>query len=307
MSVALNGLLNIHKPTGWTSRDVVNRIERLVKPSKGGHAGTLDPLAEGVLIVCVGSATRLLQYVQADIKEYIAEFELGARSDTDDNTGTVTRQPEVTPVERVQLEAVLPQFLGEIQQIPPQFSAIHVQGRRAYQLARAGETVELAARTVRIDELELLAVNWPIFKLRVVCSAGTYIRSLGRDLGELLGCGAMMTSLVRTRIGEYQLSDATPIDDLNRDNVAAAVQSPLRAISHWPQHVCTPVEVWDLAHGRAVKQHTFPVGTLVALVDAQGELIATGQSDPERGIRPLAVFVKRDQLTPPEPETPAAE
>lgn len=294
----LSGLLNLFKPAGWTSRDVVNRIERLVKPAKAGHAGTLDPLAEGVLVVCVGASTRLITGVQEREKEYQAVFQLGCRSDTDDNTGEVIAVEVAAPPVRDELEALLPQFRGSIQQTPPQFSAVHVDGQRAYALARQGQTVEIAPREVRVDRLEILAYEWPRLELLIECGSGTYVRSIGRDLGELLGCGAVMTALVRTRIGPFRVEDAIRLDDLQRDNVAARLLPPAQAVSHWPQHVCTDSELWEIAHGRQIVSDAAPAGR-VALLTSRGELAALGETRTLGRVAPTQVFVDRQHLVRP--------
>ena len=180
------GVLNVDKPVGVTSRDVVNQVVRLVRPAKVGHAGTLDPLATGVLVVCVGHATRLINLVQEGRKRYRGRFRLGQTSDTDDVTGNVQPAGDWSGITKTQLEAELVEFIGQIQQVPPQFSAVHVQGQRAYDLARRGVAVELTARPVEVFSLQLTAFEPPDFELDVVCGSGTYIRSIGRDLGTRL-------------------------------------------------------------------------------------------------------------------------
>jgi tRNA pseudouridine55 synthase len=205
------GLLNINKPTGKTSRDVVNHVQRLVRPAKVGHAGTLDPLATGVLVVCVGPATRLIQYVQQMPKRYRATFLLGCRSDSDDT------ELEVTPVDapaatRSAIETALPNFVGTIQQRPPAFSAIKVKGKRAYDLARNGEQIQLEARPITIHGIDIVSYDYPELVLDIRCGSGTYIRSIGRDLAEQLGTAAVMSALERTEIGRFRATDAATLD-----------------------------------------------------------------------------------------------
>lgn len=288
------GLLNVFKPAGWSSRDVVNRVERIVKPAKAGHAGTLDPLADGVLVVGVGAATRLISAVQECPKEYRGTFQLGSRSDTDDNTG------QVVPVEGVQIpslmaiQALIPQFVGEISQVPPQFSAVHVDGQRAYAMARAGQTVEIAARQVHVSRIEILAYHWPVLELLIECGSGTYIRSIGRDLGELLGCGAMMTALTRTRIGSFLADRAVPVADLSKENVAEHLHAASSAVAHWPQYVCTDAELWDIAHGRMIESRLqLAEGTRCAVLTADGLLAALGEIRSLRRLAPTQVFIDR--------------
>src|SRR4051794_1805562 len=200
----MNGLLVIDKPGGMTSRDVVNRVQRwFPRKTKIGHTGTLDPLATGVLVVCVGAATRLADYVQAMGKTYRSRFRLGATSTTDDADGTVTPNPAAAVPTREAIDAALQSFLGCVEQVPPAFSALKVDGRRAYSVARAGQDVELAARVVRIDAIRVLAYDWPFLDVEIDCGKGTYIRSIARDLGAGLGVGGMVETLRRTRVGPF--------------------------------------------------------------------------------------------------------
>lgn len=298
-SPPLSGLLNIYKPAGWSSRDVVNRVERLVKTPKAGHAGTLDPLAEGVLVIAVGASTRLITCVQDREKEYHATFQLGCRSDTDDSTGEITAVEVTQPPTLADIETLLPQFTGTIQQVPPQFSAVHVDGKRAYALARQGQAVDIAAREVHVSRLEILNYTWPTLQLLIECGSGTYVRSIGRDLGELLGCGAMMTALLRSRIGPFHATDAVAIDDLQKDNIATHLQPPARAVEHWPQHTCTPIELWDIAHGRKIVLEHLAAGSRVALLTPAGELAALAEMQSLGRVGPTQVFVDRYQLTNP--------
>ena len=196
--MTLFGLLNIDKPRGLTSRDAVNRVERLVRPAKAGHAGTLDPLATGVLVICVGQATRLIQYVQQMRKQYRATFLLGCTSESDDTERELVAIPNAIVPTLEQIDAALPQFMGDIQQRPPAHSAIKIGGKRAYKLARKGADFELAERTVTIHQINLLRYEYPELELDVECGSGTYIRSLGRDLGAASGIGGVMSALERT-------------------------------------------------------------------------------------------------------------
>src|SRR4051812_48814027 len=198
----MNGLLVIDKPGGMTSRDVGNRVQRwFPRKTKIGHTGTLDPLATGVLVVCVGAATRLADFVQAMGKTYAARFRLGATSTTDDADGEVTVNAAAVPPTRDQIGAAIPAFLGLVEQVPPAFSALKLDGRRAHELARSGKDVQLAARTVRIDAIRVRAYEWPFLDVEIDCGKGTYIRSIARDLGAKLGCGGMVETLRRTRVG----------------------------------------------------------------------------------------------------------
>lgn len=290
------GILNINKPAGWSSRDVVNRVERLVKPAKAGHAGTLDPLAEGVLIVGVGGATRLISAVQEYSKEYLGTFQLGCRSDTDDCTGQVVPTDNARVPTRNDIEALIPEFIGEIWQVPPQFSAIHVEGQRAYAVARRGETVQIAARQVQVSRLEIISFDWPKLELLVECGSGTYIRSIGRDVGERLGCGGMMTALIRTRIGPFHIDQAVGIADLTKDNVTEHLQPAARAVEHWTQYDCTESELWDLSHGRMVESRLpLSEGSRCAIIAPDGQLAALGEIRSLQRLAPTQVFAGRNR------------
>ena len=225
------GILNIHKPPHITSRRVVDVVQRLVRPAKAGHGGTLDPMASGVVVVCVGAATRLIPYVQQGRKEYRAKFQFGCRSNTDDITGeleTVEDPPQPTAAD---VARALQNYVGEIDQVPPQFSAVHIDGRRAYKLARAGKSIDIPSRPVHVYRIDFLEYSFPHFDVEIECGSGTYIRSLGRDVGNDLGCGAVMTQLVRTRVGDYRLESAVELEALSPQTLPDALLSPLSAVS----------------------------------------------------------------------------
>lgn len=207
------------KPLRWTSFAVVNKIRyhisrKLgVKKIKVGHAGTLDPLATGVMIICTGKATKRIEEFQYYTKEYIATLQLGATTPSYDLEKEIDATYPTEHITREMVEEVLQQFKGTIEQIPPAFSACKVDGKRAYDLARKGDEVELKPKTLVIDEIELLECNLPEIKIRVVCSKGTYIRALARDIGEALQSGAHLTGLIRTRVGEVRLEDCMQVED----------------------------------------------------------------------------------------------
>jgi len=302
VSLNLSGLLNIHKPQGMTSRQVVNQIQKLVKPAKAGHAGTLDPLATGVLVVCIGSATRLIRFVQDQPKEYIGEFILGKRSDTDDICGNVTDTPDCPAITREQLEACLPAFRGQIEQVPPKFSAVHIDGQRAYDRARRGESFEIKPRTVDVYELELMDFAFPRFQLRIVCGSGTYIRSLGRDLGEQLGVGATMSALVRTRIGQFNLTTAIKLEeDLALDSIAQQLQPAASAVVPLPHYQCDERELYDLSQGRKLQcdPHRLPDTnqiTEIAVMTPQGTLAAIAEwNRPIQQLSPRQVYYQQSK------------
>ena len=208
-----NGVLNVYKEAGFTSHDVVAKLRGICGQKKIGHTGTLDPDAVGVLPVCLGNATKLCDLLAGETKEYEAVLLLGRTTDTQDLTGTVLEERPVTADEKEAREAVL-SFLGEYDQIPPMYSALKVNGKKLYELARAGKEVERRPRRVRIDSLEILKTELPEITFRVECSKGTYIRTLCDDIGRKLGCGGTMKSLKRTRVGRFEIAQARTLKEL---------------------------------------------------------------------------------------------
>ena len=228
-----NGVLIIDKPQEWTSMDVCAKLRGILQEKRIGHGGTLDPMATGVLPVFVGRATRAVEFAVEGEKEYLAALKLGVITNTQDTTGEVVEERPVA-VDRAALEGVLDRFRGEIQQIPPMYSAIKVKGKKLYQLARAGQEVERAPRPVTIHRLELLSQppeGFPeeehTWYLRVVCSKGTYVRTLCHDIGEALGCGGCMSALRRTRVGEYTLEGAVTLEEVQAAADPAALLTPV--------------------------------------------------------------------------------
>jgi tRNA pseudouridine55 synthase len=305
----VNGILNINKPRGLTSRAVVDTVNRLLREfgfqrgtlPKVGHAGTLDPMATGVLLVGVGDATRLMELLQSRPKEYRGTFLFGCRSDTDDTTGQIVAgdTARAATIPRAELDAALIPFLGHIEQVPPTFSAVHVEGQRAYQLARRGEAVELPARSVEVHRIDVLRFEPPEVTLDIECGSGTYIRSIGRDLGERLGCGAVLSALSRTRVGSFELSQAIPLDQLTADSLAARLQPCSVAAAHLPAYVCDSDERVHLSHGRGIVpresswlRKTEPRPESFALLDAAGTLLAIGGWDRRASeLRPRINFI----------------
>ena len=292
------GLLNINKPAGLTSRDVVTRVHQRIRPLKAGHAGTLDPLAGGVLVVCVGRATRLVPYVQAQRKVYRTTFRLGQTSpshDLETPVEVVTAAPVVT---RADLLALLPEFHGTIQQTPPLHSAVKVEGRRAYKLARRGKTTDLSPRAVEIHRIDLLDFAPDEIRLEIECGSGTYIRSLARDLGERLGCGAVMSELQRTQIGCFHIDDALTMQQVDEDDLADHLQPAASAVADWPQVMIDNAAALELAYGRPIPLPTdgmHPSNTETAVVDDRGELLALGRR--ESGVfHPAQVFIPPEDL-----------
>ncbi len=211
----MNGIINIYKEAGYTSFDVVAKMRGILKTRKIGHTGTLDPAATGVLPVCVGNATKAAEFLADHDKEYIAELLLGVTTDTLDTTGQVLDRKPVECSE-AQVRDTIFSFLGTSEQVPPMYSAVKVDGKRLYELARAGREVERTPRSITITELEILSMRLPVVQFRVVCSKGTYIRSLCQDIGESLACGGCMQSLERTRVGAFDKSTAVTLAELER-------------------------------------------------------------------------------------------
>jgi tRNA pseudouridine55 synthase len=294
-SKSLHGLLVIDKPAGITSRDAVNRVQRwLPRGTRIGHTGTLDPLATGVLVLCIGNATRLAEYVQRMPKTYRAEIVLGARSDTDDADGTITPSPAVAPPNPAEVAEQLQTFVGTIDQVPPAYSAAKVTGRRAYSIARQGQDVELAPRSVTIYRIDVLDYAFPKLRVDVICGRGTYIRALARDLGERLGCGGYIAALRRTRVGGFDLAAALPVDA----DAATARQSLLptaMAVAELPRCVLGAAEIARLRQGQAVPLGDCQAAGDVALFDERGELVGVGAVDAAAGVvRPLKVLGQGD-------------
>jgi tRNA pseudouridine55 synthase len=271
-----------NKPKGWTSHDVVAKVRRLAGQKRVGHAGTLDPMAEGVLPILLGRATRLADYIQLGRKTYVATVQLGTATDTDDAEGTVIAQSPIPPLSQHLLEQTLSAFRGEISQTPPQYSALKVGGQRAYAVARAGGEVALAARPVTIDDLQLQTWSATELTLEVTCSKGTYIRALARDIAVALGTVGHLTKLIRTRVGPFRIEHALTPDELASRDIAAAVLPASRAIPDAPAFSADVNQVVDLRYGRPVAanglraDHVWvydPDGLLVCLASADGMLL----------------------------------
>lgn len=291
------GILNLNKPQGVTSRDVVNVVQRLIRPVRVGHAGTLDPLATGVLLVCVGKATKLISLLQQQPKVYEAEFVLGQQSDTDDSTGQVeivdlTGEPPTEDEVREALQA----FVGTIEQVPPAFSAVKVNGERAYARARRGEGVRLRAKSVTIHDIELTSFQWPRLSVRIRCGSGTYIRSIARDLGAALGCGGLMSALTRTGIGTFSMDKGIVPDALTADNLPLHLLNPIHVVDGLPRYRCTPTDEAAVAIGRRVsvqagRWSSRPAAaedaneTIALISDDESRLLALGQ--PQSGLQQL--------------------
>ncbi|WP_052889923.1 tRNA pseudouridine(55) synthase TruB [Thermogemmatispora carboxidivorans] len=253
----MDGILNINKPVGLTSHDVVARVRRLLHQRRVGHAGTLDPLARGVLPICVGLATRVADYLSESGKAYQAEIVLGGETDTYDREGRILSMQPVPDFTREQLEGVLRAFLGPQLQVPPPYSAIKLQGEPAYRRARAGESLKLEARPVVIERLVLLAWEKPRLQLEIECSKGTYIRSLAHDLGQRLGCGAYLSALLRTRSGPLILQESITLEQLAEAAESGQLERYLLpldiALQHYPALVVDARTLQRVLHGNSFR------------------------------------------------------
>lgn len=245
----LGGVLNIDKPAGITSHDVVARVRRLSGIRRVGHAGTLDPLATGVLLLCIGRSTRLSEYLIGQDKRYLTTIRLGQETNTYDAEGEITAEKPVTVTE-ADLQAVLPRFRGPIAQVPPMFSAIKKDGQPLYKMAREGLEIERPSRDVIIYDLTLLSWNTPFLELDIRCSSGTYIRSIAHDLGQALGCGGHITELRRTEIGQFSLETASPLDRLTADSWQDLLLPADTAVQHLPSITFTNDEAARLQMGQ---------------------------------------------------------
>lgn len=288
-----SGVLVVDKPIGMTSHQVVQVIRNGTHIKRAGHTGTLDPRASGVLVVLLGPAVRLSEYVSAEDKRYQATIKLGEKTDTYDADGTITGTSEVN-VTMEQFEEALKQFVGQIEQVPPPYSAVKVKGRRAYEMARNGEEVQLEPRIINVHSLELIEWNAPEVVIDVHCSSGTYVRSLAYDLGEVLGCGANLTGLRRTKSGRFTLKDSTPLRKLNEAFENSSWYQYLipaaEALSDWPSITLNNEEVDNVRHGHRIERGSSE-GDMVRAITEQGELVALMEFDSETSeYQPKKVF-----------------
>ena len=287
----MNGILPVDKPAGPTSHDIVALARRTLGERRIGHTGTLDPFASGLLLLCVGPATRLAEYLTALPKRYEATLVLGIATDTDDDQGRAVGEPrDHSGVDRAAVEAALAGQRGEILQVPPQFSAKRVEGERMYDVARRGGSVELDPVPVTISRLEITRFAPPAVDFEVECSTGTFIRAIARDVGVALGVGAHLTRLRRTRIGGWRVEDAVAADRLGeRDAVLHALVPPADALRHFPTQVLDAADARAVRNGVEIPARIEPTDGPVALVDPDGSLVAVGS---HRGatIHPRKVF-----------------
>ena len=268
------GFINLNKLPGQSSRDAVNAVQKLVRPAKIGHCGTLDPLATGVLVVCLGPATRLTNLVQEASKTYVGDFRLGVSSETEDIEGQLEPLADAPVVTAAQIETVLPEFIGEIQQMPPKYSALKVNGKRAYDLARQGKEVELKPRQIEVYSLRLTGFDYPNFQLEIECGTGTYVRSLGRDIGARVGSAAIMTALERTAIGGFSIDEAVNPNDLDAGNIAQHLWSVDHCLQDVERVVLDDGQALGLVDAKPVCLPDYASSERVVAVDGQGRVLA---------------------------------
>ena len=281
----VSGVLVVDKPVGMTSHDVVQTIRAGTNIRRAGHTGTLDPHASGVLVVLIGPAVRLSEYVSASDKRYQAIIELGVETDTYDGDGSITRRSPVE-ITSEEFETALSGFIGQIEQKPPAYSALKVQGRKAYEMARNGEDVELEPRLINVYNLELLEWDPPEAVIDVYCSSGTYVRSLAHDLGEILGCGANLIGLRRTKSGQFALRDAVPLRKLQEAFVNGDWYKYLipaaEALGDWYSVELTSEQIDAVRHGHRVPAlEEVEPNKWARAISEQGELVALMEYDAE--------------------------
>lgn len=278
LSRGLNGIFSVNKPAGMSSHDVVNVVRRTSHAPRVGHAGTLDPMATGVLLICIGQGVRVSEFLTDHDKKYRARIRLGVTTDTDDATGAIIAQSDAAAITREQIESTLKNFVGKLAQLPPAYSAIKRDGVPLYKLARRGIEIETQPRNVEIYEINLVQVALPEIEIDVHCSKGTYIRSIARDLGDALDCGAHMTALTRTASGNFTLDDALTLDALRaalEGGYAERYLYPLdEALLQFEAIIVEPGLAKDLRQGKPLncgREFTTP---LLRAYSADGEFIA---------------------------------
>ena len=286
-----SGLVIVDKPSDWTSHDVVGRLRRLAGTRKVGHAGTLDPMATGVLVLGVNRATRLLGHLMLTEKEYLATIRLGASTITDDKEGDVTAETPADHLTDEEIRVAIGPFRGDIEQVPSSVSAIKVDGKRSYARVRAGEDVALKPRPVHVEVYEVLAIRtegtFRDVDVRVVCSSGTYIRALARDLGEALGVGGHLTALRRTRVGQFTLEHARTLEQLADEFGVVDIGTAARLT--FPAFEADDTQAADIRFGRALAAVDLGAEGPVAVFAADGEFLALYEAAGE-GAKAVAVF-----------------
>jgi tRNA pseudouridine55 synthase len=287
-----DGVLPLDKPSGPTSHDMVSSARRALRIRRIGHTGTLDPFASGLLLLCIGSATRIAEYLSGMDKRYTARVRLGVATDTDDLTGAVVSESDATGIDVADVEAALAGLRGDILQTPPVYSAKKRGGERAYASARAGRPVDLQPVPVRIHELTLIQLDGDELEIEVHCGSGTYIRAIARDLGHALGVGGHLTALRRTAVGAFSVADAVTADDLqDGQQLSTRLIPPADALAHLPRVTVDEGRVVDLRHGRPVQaEGTLTDAEVVVVTSQAGDLVAMAERS-AGFIRPRKVFL----------------
>ena len=300
----LNGIISIYKEAGYTSHDVVAKMRGICRQKKIGHTGTLDPQATGVLPVCLGSGTKLCDMLTEKEKEYKAIMLLGVTTDTQDTTGQVLSEKTVTVTED-QVEQACRSFLGKYQQVPPMYSALKVNGKKLYELAREGKEVERKAREVEILDLQILSVQLPRVEFLVRCTKGTYIRTLCADIGEKLGCGACMESLLRTKVGSFDLEHSvtlSQLEDLRDEGRVDSVLFPVEKAFEQTAFLTVKEEFSKLLHNgnpltvnQLLEERREPAGVWVRMYNPEGRFMAVYTYDDQKGrYQPVKMFLEEE-------------
>ena len=297
----MDGVLAINKPSGMTSHDVVQAVRRILREKRVGHTGTLDPLATGLLVLCMGKATRIARYLEAGEKEYTAVMRLGVITDTQDSEGRILETRTYTPPVREAIRGLLGRFTGSIMQEPPVFSAIKVSGVPSYKLARQGKAKPLAPRQVTIFSIDLIEYDDPFIRLSVRCSKGVYIRTLCADIGNALGMGAHLTGLVRTRSGRFRLDKAVTLESLSEAASSAAVYSILvsidEALAEFPAAKIDEAGAGKIVHGSSISWPEMqPAGrdALMRVHGPSGSLLAVARAVAGM-LKPELVFAEQER------------
>lgn len=293
----ISGVLVVDKPSGMTSHDVVNVVRRLARTRRVGHAGTLDPMATGVLVVLVGPATRLSRFAMRGDKRYHSVVRMGETTNTYDADGEITERRTVT-VDRVAIEDALTALVGPIEQIPPMYAAIKVKGRKLYELARQGKEIQREPRAVTIHSIDILDWQPPDLTLDVACSSGTYIRSLAHDLGQQLGCGGHIRELRRLVSGPFAIAQARPLAELEElyaaGDLAEALLPPQTTLSGMPAAIMTPEQERALRYGQQIDLQASKAAESIQAHDQQGNLIAVLTRASDTQYRPTLVLPSSD-------------
>lgn len=298
----MDGILNIYKEAGFTSHDVVAKLRGILHMKKIGHTGTLDPQATGVLPVCLGKATKACDMMTEKSKVYEAVLLLGVQTDTEDMTGKILKEQEVSCGEE-QVRETIKSFLGTYDQIPPMYSAIKINGKKLYELAREGKTIERKPRTVTIYELSILEINLPRVRLQITCSKGTYIRSLCRDIGEKLGCGGCMEQLIRTRVGHFLIENALTLHQIEalakRERIEEVLEPTDRVFASYPAVFAGTADQKLVQNGNPLPEKHLNLtdqekkqGQWIRLYDSEHNFVGIYQYDAgQKRIKPVKMFL----------------